>query len=224
MGLSSFLLFSRRPMLIIIPTHFEISLLAPSLIDQWNSRGIQLCVIGFGQIVAAARTLQVIHQHRPDRVLLLGLAGALKPSATVGQAIQFSEVVCDGIGVGQGESFQSASKMGWNQWAESPMILDRIALRNSASPPETCSPMPLLSVCSASLNQQEAEYRKATYPDAIAEDMEGFGVAVACQFARVPLDIIRGVSNQAGDRNFSNWNQKLAMNAAVKLADAQGLL
>ncbi len=43
------------------------------------------------------------------------------------------------------------------------------------------------------------------FPDAMAEDMEGFGVALACRFAEVPLSIVRGFSNWVGDRNHSNW-------------------
>ena len=59
--------------------------------------------------------------------------------------------------------------------------------------------------------------RLERYPDAVAEDMEGFGVAVACYFGGVPLQIIRGISNRAGDRDKRNWDIDGALHAAGEL-------
>jgi len=42
-------------------------------------------------------------------------------------------------------------------------------------------------------------------------------VAMACKLARIPLIVIRGISNIAGDRNKANWNVKAALKAAVEL-------
>ena len=44
-----------------------------------------------------------------------------------------------------------------------------------------------------------------------AEDMEGFAVATACRLANVPLSIIRGISNVAGDRDHRRWEIDLAI-------------
>jgi len=46
--------------------------------------------------------------------------------------------------------------------------------------------------------------------------MEGFSVAAACRFAGIPLRIVRGISNQAGDRNKENWRVRDAMHAVEK--------
>jgi futalosine hydrolase len=55
------------------------------------------------------------------------------------------------------------------------------------------------------------------HPHADAEDMEGFGVAVGCYFGGMPLQIIRGISNRAGDRNKRNWDVEGALHAAGEL-------
>lgn len=55
-------------------------------------------------------------------------------------------------------------------------------------------------------------------PAAAAEDMEGFAVAMACRLRGVPLDIVRGISNAAGDRDRSHWQVSAALEAAGRLA------
>jgi futalosine hydrolase len=47
--------------------------------------------------------------------------------------------------------------------------------------------------------------------------MEGFGVALACRLAGVPLTIIRGISNTAGDRDHARWRVPEALAAAAGL-------
>jgi futalosine hydrolase len=48
--------------------------------------------------------------------------------------------------------------------------------------------------------------------------MEGFAVAFACRLRGVPLDVIRGISNTAGDRDTSRWQVAAALEAAGRLA------
>ena len=45
--------------------------------------------------------------------------------------------------------------------------------------------------------------------------MEGFSVAIAAAMAGVPLMIVRGISNIAGDRDKSRWRIVDALNAAA---------
>jgi futalosine hydrolase len=71
----------------------------------------------------------------------------------------------------------------------------------------------LLSVAEAAATSAAATARAARYPDALAEEMEGFAVAVAAGLFAVPLRIVRGASNQAGDRNHSGWRMTDALDA-----------
>ncbi|MCA9133326.1 MAG: hypothetical protein KDA45_09235, partial [Planctomycetales bacterium] len=75
----------------------------------------------------------------------------------------------------------------------------------------------LLTVCSAASNAEEVAFRQQKFPQAVAEDMEGFGVALACRLAGLPLRIVRGISNRAGDRQTQNWCIRPAMESAVDL-------
>ena len=101
--------------LMLIPTDVE-RRWADSLIDKLSEKAqVELC--GFGPIVAGIRTAQLIAEHRPQRVLLLGIAGATDAELQVGEAYEFDHVACYGIGVGCGSTFQTATEMGWSHWS-----------------------------------------------------------------------------------------------------------
>lgn len=241
--------------LILIPTEFESSLAQPRLKEITSGGQVTFFHCGFGPIASAAVTAELISTHRPQRVFLVGIAGAFGddqgPSFTqtnsdhrlgdlssvpqreplvVGSAYQFSTVAVDGVGVGQGVEFQSARDLGWQQFGGDALrspIGGEIELNSDAGrvsvstlSPRSASLRPeahrLLTVCAASATVSQANHRQSRY-FAAAEDMEGFAVAMACQLQNVPLQIIRGISNLAGDRNKSNWEIASAINAAVEL-------
>lgn len=203
--------------LVLVPTEFERRQVEPLLRESLNSIDARIELCGFGPIVAAARTARLIGMYRPARVLLVGIAGTLRDDLPIGQATTFREVACDGIGAGSGPSFTSAQSMGWSQWPgdeNSTAIHDTIALANSRDASHT-----LLTVCSASGSAADAESRRQRFPGIAAEDMEGFAVAAACAMEGTKVEIVRGISNTAGDRNKSNWDVAGALQVAAELAN-----
>jgi futalosine hydrolase len=210
----------RRPLL-LIPTELERGRIAP-LVVAASGDAVQIEVCGFGPVVAAARTAQLIVEHRPSTVLLVGIAGRFHDRLALGQAYAFERVACHGIGAGSGAAFLPAEAMGWNQW---PGDACDPQTRIGDSLPATSGRLPtaaradlLLSACAAAANGDDVRRRLRLHPDAAAEDMEGFAVAAACRLAGVPLDIIRGISNTAGDRDTSRWQVDAACRAAAELA------
>ena len=143
---------------------------------------------------------------------MTGIAGALDLRIPVGTYVELDMAICFGIGAGAGEDFISASEMGWRQWSDDPQISDSIRLGDD----NVAACVPLLTCCSASANEHDVQLRLKKYPNAVAEDMEGFSVAAACRFAGIPLRIVRGISNRAGDRNKDNWRVRDAMLAVEK--------
>ncbi len=209
--------------LILVPTELERRSLRPLLEGgDPGSRRIELC--GFGMVAAAARTARLLADLRPRRVVLVGIAGRFGDRIPLGSACMFSRVACHGIGVGAGSRFLPAASLGWEQWPGDPpdptaSVGDRIDLDPVPSPvaehPRVPSEDLLLTVASAASDADEARIRKAMYPHACAEDMEGFAVALACRLARVPCGIVRGISNSAGDRDHSRWQTRDALAAAA---------
>lgn len=174
-------------------------------------------IAGFGPIAAAARTAQLLSSLRPRRVVLIGIAGAYDVDAhPVGTALEFDEVAIDGIGVGEGDTFQGPPALGFPQWPGSPGTrVEKIEERLPLAPAAQGKPgRLLLSTCAASEDAAHAARRRARFPDALAEDMEGFGVALACALQGVPLRIVRGISNLVGDRDPTSWRIPAAIAVA----------
>lgn len=194
--------------LVLVPTAME---RAYVVADQLQMARVENC--GFGPVIAAARTAALIERLCPEKILLGGIAGRLSKDLRIGNAYQFKRVRCHGVGVGNGPAFLTAEEIGWSQWSgsdtqigvELPLDLE----------PEPCQGLShsdlLVTVCSASADQADAMNLKKRYPHACAEDMEGFSVAAAAALAGLPITIVRGVSNDAGDRNHENWQIAEAM-------------
>ncbi len=206
--------------LVLIPTAHEAKYFPPRLRSDIEVDGGRFEIAGFGPVVSAARTAHLLAQHRPSQVVLCGIAGTFQRRLTVGTACRFDAVACYGIGAGSGTSFQTASEMGWQQWGgdetggASSAIAETIELAGAQL---SSTPRLLLSTCAASSSLEEVALKLNKFPTAAAEDMEGFSVAAACRLAGIPLQIVRGISNQAGDRDHRHWEIDQAMQAAVSL-------
>ncbi len=201
------------PKLILIPTEFERrkvqEILADKHLQHTNRFEFQLC--GFGPIASAAKTMQYLVD-QPTNVVLLGIAGSYHADLfPVGSATKFNDVICHGVGVGGGETFISAAELGWQQGNA---VDDRIACATTTTNDRRRD---LLTVCSTADSPEQAAIRLAQNPTAVGEDMEAFGVAMACQMQNVDLEVIRGFSNLAGDRDKANWQIDQALAAAVEL-------
>ncbi len=207
--------------LLLVPTELEHGLVAPVVAAACGSSiRVELC--GFGPVVAAALAAQLIAEHRPERVLLVGIAGRFADRLAIGQAYAFERVACHGIGAGTGDAFMPAEAMGWKQWPgdAAAAIGDTLPCASGRLPAADALAWAglLLSACAASSGEADVRSRLRLFPDAAAEDMEGFAVAAACRLAGVPLDIVRGISNTAGDRDLSRWKIEAACHAAAELA------
>ncbi len=226
----------RNGWLILVPTQAELDMISAEPLfeqQQWQDSSIQVC--GFGLASSTAHAAIQIEDLAPSRVLLIGIAGSYSvlnspdPELPIGSAFSFQRIGCYGIGAGEGKRFESATQLGWNQWpSNQTALIQSDIIENISRPidepsgPRMTSPernRMLLSVASCSANSEEATLKKQRFPEALAEDMEGFGVAMLCRLREIPLHVVRGISNIAGDRDKSNWRIKAALEAAVNLAN-----
>jgi futalosine hydrolase len=227
---------------LLIPTELEAivvreQLQAAGFALRWR---VELC--GCGPFLSGARTMQLLQQLRPERVVLLGIAGGFttvgdriqpdllgaqvaagdqiavfsqSPSLDIGCAYEFTEVFCDGFGAGSGSGYRSAWQLQWHCW-EAPSELqlhERLPLQAVPGTPHRV----LLCSSTASADASDAADRLSRAADALAEDMETYSVALACRLAHVPLRVIRGISNRAGDRQHASWRVTEALRRAVAL-------
>jgi futalosine hydrolase len=198
----------------LVPTELELRRIADLGGIPAGLALVELC--GFGPVAAAARTAALLSELRPARALLLGIAGAYDPAEhPLGSASEFDVCAIEGLGVGEGRALLAPPALGFPQWpgreGGTPAIYDRVAL---ATAPRSGRPRLLLTTCAASADPAQARVRRERFPDAVAEDMEGFAVASACALAGVPLRIVRGISNAVGDRAAAHWRIPSALAAA----------
>jgi futalosine hydrolase len=200
--------------LILVPTEFEADLVRSALMSDPLDAAAIVQVCGFGPVTSGICTARLITQLQPTRIILTGIAGTLSDDVAIGSACHFGSVALYGVGAGQGQSFSTAQELGWAQLssADARTVVDDIVTL-----PASGSPNLLVTSCAASSTADEAQWRREKFPHGIAEDMEGFSVAVACLLANIPLEIIRGFSNVAGDRNKQNWRIDEAIAAATDL-------
>jgi futalosine hydrolase len=159
-------------------------------------------VCGFGLVEAAVGAAAAFAAHRPARAVLVGSAGSYDAlRAPVGSALSASAVRCVGIGVGD----RSAAELGWT-------ASDVVELDGDGGE--------LLSVTAGSADADQALRRAERHPGAVAEEMEGFAVAMAARRFGVELRIVRGISNLAGDRERDRWRMDDALRAAAGLVRA----
>lgn len=180
---------------------------------------VELC--GFGPVAAAARTATLVAAVRPAEVVLVGIAGGFDERAAVGTAWEFARVGLHGVGAGTGAEFIPAAALGWLQWPGDPAdarteVGDLVECGPREGGGLPTAPL-LLTACAAADGAADVAVRKRLYPDAWAEDMEGFGVALACRLHGVPCRLLRGISNRAGDRDTSRWNVASALDAVADL-------
>lgn len=199
---------STQGTIIFVPTQLELD-----SVGDMDNPGLKMEICGFGPIASAAKAMEVLKRQRPTQAILMGIAGRYTDELEIGSAYEFGQVACYGVGAGSGEKFQTAGQMGWNHWngdGDRDLIGDVLQLTESQK-------RVLVSACSCCSNESEMSDRLRAFPNAAAEDMEGFGVAVACRIAGVPLSIVRGISNDVGDRDVANWKIEPAMKSAWQL-------
>jgi futalosine hydrolase len=214
-------------------------LLDPLVDDEVGGVPATLAVCGFGLAAAGAgAALAIAERFGPaarqtpmrraspiDRCYLVGIAGTYRPRQVgVGRVVIGTTAECVGIGAGSGRRHLSARQMGWFQPIPRhglPPASDTLPLGTGDA--SVLAPGAalggLLSVTAASGSRYEARQRARAHPDAVAEEMEAYAVALAARLAGVPLTVIRGISNVAGDRDTSRWRTADACSAARRVLE-----
>jgi futalosine hydrolase len=76
----------------------------------------------------------------------------------------------------------------------------------------------VLTVSTVTGTTEEAEALAARYPDAVAEGMEGYGVAYAAALFDTAFAEVRTISNLVGPRDRSTWRIGEALDALTRIS------
>jgi futalosine hydrolase len=177
-----------------------------------------LVVSGIGPAPAAAATATALSLERFDGVVSLGICGGFRGAAEIGDVVVATDLVAADVGADSPEGFLDLDALGWAEQLRhvEPDRVQRTAdlLRASGLPVVTG---PVVTVSTVTGTQQRADELAARH-GAVAEAMEGRGVADAAEPHGVPVLEVRTVSNLVGRRDPSAWRFDVALDALARAA------
>jgi futalosine hydrolase len=167
---------------------------------------------GVGPAAAAASTAIALSGASYRCVLCMGIGGSYREPVQFDTVAIADEVIAADLGSESPEGFIRLDELGFG---ETRIRADRelanlvaTTLRQANVEVTTGS---ILTVSTATGTEQTAVQLRERFPQASAEGMEGYGVAVAAQKYQIPFIEIRTISNQVGPRDRAAWKIKEAL-------------
>lgn len=175
-----------------------------------------VAVAGVGPAAAAACTAAHLATGHYSLAVSAGIGGGFASVAEPGSLVLADEIIAADLGVETDEGFSSVDELGFGT---SRIIVDcslltliqKLELGGAIGVPVTMGA--ILTVSTATGSAATAAGRLARYPGAVAEAMEGFGVAIAAANHHIPCLEVRGISNLVGPRNRAEWRIPAALSA-----------
>lgn len=163
---------------------------------------------GVGPAAAAAATAKELAQHPYRYVVSAGIAGGFQGKAKIGSLAVATEIIGADLGVETADGFAYVDELGFGssrmKVAPKP-IHNLLAKLKQANVPYSFFAGAILTVSTATGTEDTAKLHLKREPAAVAEAMEGFGVATAASYFAIPAFEIRAISNLVGPRDRAAW-------------------
>ncbi|MFI9393577.1 futalosine hydrolase [Streptomyces bauhiniae] len=184
-----------------------------------------LLAAGVGPALAAASTATALTAAALTGtpyglVVSAGIGGGFQPEAPVGSLVVADAITAADLGAETPDGFLPVTDLGFGTVTHlPPNSLVRVVVEATGARPGT-----VLTVSTVTGTATRAAALRERHPGALAEGMEGFGVAEAAAAHGVPVLEIRAVSNPVGPRDRAAWRIGDALTALTgafgKLAPA----
>jgi futalosine hydrolase len=186
-----------------------------------DALGVDAVAVGVGVAAAAAGTARLLASGDYRAVVSVGIGGGFAGRVGPGGTALATESIAADLGADSPDGFLPLSELGFgaDRYPADGTLFE--ALR-SVLPSAVTGPVLTVSTVTGTASGT-AEMRRR-YPDAVAEAMEGFGVATAAAGAGVPFAEIRTVSNVVGPRDRGAWRIGAALAALADVGRALGTL
>lgn len=174
----------------------------------------QVVTAGVGVAAAAATTARLLAQEPGvyGLVVNMGIAGGFSEYAGVGSVVVATEIVAADLGAETPDGFSPLDELGFGSTrvAVDEQLASDVAeaFRGAGFSAKTG---PVLTVTTVTGTAETASALAARIPGAVAEAMEGFGVALAARDAGLAVMEIRAISNPVGPRDRAAWKIKEAL-------------
>jgi futalosine hydrolase len=178
----------------------------PSLTATTRLGRIDFIAGGVGAAAAAAVTATALGAANYTLVVSAGIAGAFAP-VEVGTTVVADAVIAADLGAEAGDGWLSLEELGLGatRYQLDQSVTHELARRSGARVGA------ILTVATVTGTAATAAIRRARWPDALAEGMEGAGVVLAAQAHSVAVAELRTVSNAIGPRDRDAWEVPRAL-------------
>jgi futalosine hydrolase len=192
------------------PLHVLVATAVPAerdaVAEAFAGNGHTVIAAGVGPALAAASTATALTtaalQGSPyGLVVSTGIAGGFQPEAPVGSLVVADEITAADLGAETAQGFLPVTELGFGTVTHRPpkaLVRDLVAATGARAGA-------VLTVSTVTGTAERAATLRSRHPRALAEAMEGFGVAEAAAAHGVPVLEIRAVSNPVGPRDRAAW-------------------
>lgn len=189
---------------------------------------VTVAPVGVGPAVAGAATARLLAlaeaAGRPYRVVVsAGVAGGFPGQVQVGGTVVGTSAIAADLGADSPTGFIPVDQLGMPAellGGGTTIIADPtlVAALRAALPAAVAGPVLTVGTVTGTVAGTDALLRR--HPDAVAEAMEGYGVAVAAAHAGLPFVELRTISNPIGPRDRDAWRLREALAALTEAAAA----
>ncbi|MEU4216794.1 futalosine hydrolase [Actinoplanes sp. NPDC026623] len=185
---------------------------------------VEVAAVGVGPAAAAAGTARLLAlaeaAGRPYRgVVSAGIAGGFPGRARVGATVLGARTIAADLGAESPDGFIAVAELGFGT---SVLDADPVLLKALSQALPDAIVGDILTLATVTGTAGTAAVLRERHPAAVAEAMEGYGVASAAQTAAVPFAELRTISNPIGPRDRAAWRLREAFAALTVAAAACG--
>ena len=177
-----------------------------------GNQRVRLGVIGVGLASASLALGGLLSLETPEAIILVGSAGALPGSRLEkGDVVVARSEILAELGLLVGPGIGDVKPLGLANLVQE-IAFDQALGDDLFTAAGQGGPVfhgKVLTVVGVSARQDQAEARAKRFK-AVAENMEGYAVALAGRNLGIKAAEVRGISNRAGDRNKTNWDLQMA--------------
>ncbi|WP_433828114.1 futalosine hydrolase [Actinoplanes sp. CA-015351] len=158
--------------------------------------------VGVGPAAAAAGTARLLATGSYRAVISAGIAGGFPGRATIGGTVLATRSIAADLGAETPDGFLPVEELGFGN---SVLECDPALVKALSEALPAALTGDVLTLSTVTGTQATADRLAARFPRAVAEAMEGYGVASAALGAGVPFAELRTISNPVGPRDRAAW-------------------
>lgn len=167
-----------------------------------NNNSVVLMQCGIGKVNAAAGTVEMIRNFKPDCVISTGVAGGIDKCLKVMDVVVSSNIVYHDVWCGEGNAYGQIQGL--------PLFFEgNKTLLEAALSVDTGTPIHGGLICTGDkfiTDRSELDEIKSNFPEGLAVDMESASIAQVCHLYDIPFISFRIISDTPGaDNHFEQY-------------------